>query len=48
MLDTLYDYCNEWKLEVNVWKTKIVTFGNGEMYTAQKIGRLIITILYNE
>ena len=29
MLDTLYDYCNEWKLEVNVQKTKIVVFRNG-------------------
>ena len=29
MLDTLYDNCNEWKLEVNVQKTKIVAFRNG-------------------
>ena len=29
MLDTLYDYCNEWKIEVNVQKTKIVVFRNG-------------------
>ena len=29
MLDTLYDYCNEWKLEVNEQKTKIVVFRNG-------------------
>ena len=29
MLDTLYDYCDEWKLEDNVQKTKIVAFRNG-------------------
>ena len=29
MLDTLHDYCNEWKLEVNVQKTNIVAFRNG-------------------
>ena len=29
MLDTLYDYCTEWKLEVNVQKTKIVAIRNG-------------------
>ena len=28
MLNTLYNYCNEWKLEVNVQKTIIVSFGN--------------------
>lgn len=26
MLDTLYSYCNDWKLFVNVSKTKIVVF----------------------
>ena len=29
MLDTLYDYCNEWKLKVNVQNIKIVAFRNG-------------------
>ena len=29
MLDTLYDYCNEWKFKVNLQKTKIVAFRNG-------------------
>lgn len=26
MLDTLHEYCNDWKLTVNVCKTKIVDF----------------------
>ena len=25
MFNTLYDYCNEWKIEFNVKKTKITT-----------------------
>ena len=25
----MYDYCNEWKLEINAQKTKIVSFRNG-------------------
>ena len=29
MLDTLYDYCNEWKFEVNLQKTKPVAIRNG-------------------
>ena len=29
MLNTLYNFCNEWILEVNVQKTKIVSFRNG-------------------
>ena len=29
MLNTFYNYCNKWKLEVNVQKIIIVSFGNG-------------------
>ena len=29
MFDTLYDICNDWKLEVNAQKTKIAAFQNG-------------------
>ena len=28
-LDTFYDYCNAWKLKVNIQKTKAMTFSTG-------------------
>ena len=42
MLDTSYDYCNDWKLEVNVQKTKIVALETGENYATLKIGHTMV------
>ena len=45
ILDTLYDYCNEWKFEVNVQKTKIVAFRNGEkLRNTENFGNTMVII----
>ena len=47
MLDTLYDYCNEWKLEVNVQKTIKLWYLEMEenyMYATLKIGHTMVII----
>lgn len=30
-LNSMYDYCNTWKLEVNIAKTKVVVFSKGKI-----------------
>ena len=47
MFDTLYDYCNEWKLEVNVQKIKIAAFRNGgKLRNTENWSMIIILILF--
>ena len=45
MLDTLYDYCNEWKLEVHVQELKLWHLEMEENYAAKKIGHTMVIIL---
>jgi hypothetical protein len=44
MLDSLSNYTKEWKLKVNVQKTKIVVFRNGGKLEEMKHGLMIMLV----
>ena len=47
-LNAVYDYCNNWKLTVNISKTKVVIFSNGKviLFPAFLFGHDIVEVVY--